>query len=131
MHSTRKMIRKKERIFHLFKTFVDSQSVSTLSSNDIIFYSNSALTVNLRESQIPKDQIWCSRSDETVSPSYFDQSDQFYQSISTFFMLSLNYVAFLRYFFCLFFRCFCYFCLFSLWFSFLVKTLSLVVKMQP
>ena len=125
MYYTRKMERKKERSFCLFKTCVNSLSRLTLSFHDIISCSNSSFPL-ISNSKRPNLMLL---SYKIVSPSITSIS-----LVSGFIRVFVPFLCchVLWSFFEVFvFRCFCCFCLFSLWFSFLAKMLSLAVKVQP
>ena len=59
-----KLYEEKNTVFAFFKTFVNHQYRSVLSSNGMISYI--AQTQHFREYQIPKDQNWSSRCDKFV-----------------------------------------------------------------
>ena len=130
-----KLYEEKNTNFNCFKTYLSYLYRSVLSSNSIISYISR--TQHFRESQIPKDQSWSFKKCIylSMSPSYFDQSDQFYYNVCTTFMLPYLMEFFLDICFCLFlFVAFlllcCCFLFFSLSFTFLAKILALAVKMQ-
>ena len=132
MYSTRKILPRKEHSFCLFQNIC---KLPISISSFFIYYLNSAfpgISNSKRPNlMLPFLQNLFIKVYLSVPPNCFHRSNQFYWSVCTIFMLSQIMEFFDRCFFLLVCGCFCCYCLFSFWFPFLAKILSLAVKMQP
>ena len=131
MYSARQMVRTKERSFCLFKPCVNFLYGSILFSNDVISWSNSAFPwiSNFKRPNLMLP-FW-QKCVSQLLPSIWSVLLEYLYQFQLLWIMELFWDVFCCCCCCCcFFRCFCCCCFFSPWFSFLVKILSLAVKMQ-